>query len=69
MKLGKKTIALILAVFMLLALGVSAMAADAPTKGSISIVRALENETYFYNDGSTYESSETVGAFGPAFPY
>ena len=63
MKLGKKTIALILAVFMLLALGVSAMAADAPTKGSISIVRALENETYFYNDGSTYESSETVGAF------
>ena len=63
MKNGKKTIALILAVVMLLALGVSAMAADAPTKGSISIVRALENETYFYNDGSTYESSSTVGAF------
>ena len=63
MKNGKKTIALILAVVMLLALGVSAMAADAPTKGSISIVRALENETYFYYDGSTYESSSTVGAF------
>ena len=50
MKNGKRTLALLLAALMILALGVTAAAEDAPKTGTITINRALETEGHGYTE-------------------